>query len=115
MSNLRPVANGNGSDRITNRIFEITDFFDGTFIPEDKTIRWTCNKGKYVRFGARTSEYFERKTQFCVMTTTRGEFTAAKIILPFQRFQGLKFHQMNQNPFLYPFRCLQCYFLPKKL
>ena len=36
-------------------------FFDGTFIPEDKIIRWTCNQDKYVRFEARTSEYFERK------------------------------------------------------
>ena len=29
----------------------------------------------------------------------KGE--AQKIILPFQRFQGLKFYPMNQNPFLY--------------
>ena len=29
----------------------------------------------------------------------KGE--AQKIILPFQGFQGFKFHPMNQNPFLY--------------
>ena len=67
MSNLRPVANGNGSDRITNNYHLFAKkhpnnrFFDGEFIPEDKTIHWTRNKGKYVRAKAKTSEYFEEK------------------------------------------------------
>ena len=43
------------TDRPNNR------FFDGKFIPEDKTIHWTCNKGKYVRAKAKTSEYFDGK------------------------------------------------------
>ena len=33
------------------------------------------------------------------MRDNKGE--AKKIILPFLQFQGLKFHPMNQNPFLY--------------
>ena len=71
------------TDRPNNR------FFDGKFIPEDKTIHWTCNKGKYVRAKAKTSEYFEGKHNYVRskehVVKTRN-CIATKIILPFQRF-----------------------------
>ena len=60
------------------------------FIPEDKTIHWTCNKGKYVRAKAKTSEYFDgkhnnlRSKEHVVKTRNCG--IASTIILPFQRF-----------------------------
>ena len=41
----------------------------------------------------------ENKLANSLMRDKKGE--AKKIILPFQRFQGLKFHPMNKNPFLY--------------
>ena len=94
MSNLRPVANGNRSDRITNNepLFAKNHpnnrFFDGKFIPEDKTIHWTCNKGKYVRAKAKTSKYLEGKhnyvrskdhvvkTRNCIATKNNLTFSA---------------------------------------
>ena len=72
------------TDRPNNR------FFDGKFIPEDKTIHWTCNKGKYVRAKAKTSKYFDgkhnnvRSKEHVVKTRNCG--IASTIILPFQRF-----------------------------
>ena len=39
---------------------------------------------------------------------------AKTIILPFQRFQGLKFYPMNQNPFLYLTDLLSVIFWLKK-
>ena len=72
------------TDRPNNR------FFDGKFIPEDKTIHWTCNKGRYVRAKAKTSEYFDgkhnnvRSKEHVVKTRNCG--IASTIILPFQRF-----------------------------
>ena len=48
-------------------------FFDGNFIPEDKTIHWTCNEGKFVRVKAKTSEYFEGKHNSVRSIITRGE------------------------------------------
>ena len=64
-------------------------FFDGKFIPEAKTIHWTCNKAKYARAKAKTSEYFEGKHNFVrskehVLKTRNC--IAMKIILPFHRF-----------------------------
>ena len=62
-----PLLTATEADRITNNqhLFAKNHpnnrFFDGKFIPEDKTIHWTCNKGKYVRAKAKTSEYFEEK------------------------------------------------------
>ena len=72
------------TDRSNNR------FLDGNFIPEDKTIHWTCNKGKYVRAKAKTSEHFDgkhnnvRSKEHVVKTRNCG--IASTVILPFQQF-----------------------------
>ena len=47
------------------------------------------------------------------MKDNKGE--AKTIILPFQRFQGLKFYPMNQNPFLYLTDVLSVIFLAEKI
>ena len=58
---------GNETDPIMNNLplFDKNHpnnrFFEGKFIPDDKTIRWTFNQGKYFRTKAKTSEYFEEK------------------------------------------------------
>ena len=96
VSNLRPVANG--IEAIALRIINLFSaknhpnnrFFDGKFIPEDKTIHWTCNKGKYVRAKAKASEYFEGKHNYVRSEEPEHVKTrnciATKIILPFHRF-----------------------------
>ena len=52
-------------------------------------MHWTCNKGKYVRAKAKTSEYFEGKHNYVRskehVVKTRN-CIATKIMLPFQRF-----------------------------
>ena len=64
VSNFRTVTTATRHHIKNNKLLLVKNhpnyqFFDGKFIQKDRIIRWTCNQGKYVRFGVKTSQQFE--------------------------------------------------------